>query len=328
MASATDHNAADGGMDSPRAISATTVRYIKLGPGGAWETTCLDGDRIDWGVPTNPHDCARAGDWAAAREFYLANGVGPGTATGYTREMRDFYSLGADCLWITMARGHLWWAFAGPEVALTSGNTKVEGEASRRTIGGWRNTDVQGRPLALDGLSTRLTQLAAYRGTICTVREQAYLLRRLSGEEEPLVAAAREARWALVAATSDLVRHLHWADFELLVDLLLTRGGWRRVSALGGYMKDIDLVLEQPLTGERASVQVKSAADQATFDQCVAAFNASGAANRFFFACHTPRGALTLPPAASDRVHLWGGMELAYAAVDAGLVGWLIDRAG
>ena len=104
------------------------------------------------------------------------------------------------------------------------------------------------------------------------------------------MAAARSARQALVAATSDLVRHLHWTDFELLVDLLLTRGGWRRVSGRGGHMKDIDLLVEQPLTGERASVQVKSAADQATFDQAIALFNESGAATRFFFACHTRGG--------------------------------------
>jgi hypothetical protein len=92
-------------------------------------------------------------------------------------------------------------------------------------------------------------------------------------------------------------------------------------------MKDIDLLVEQPLTGERASVQVKSAADQATFNQSVAAFAQSGAASRFFFACHTPRGPLRLPLEASDRVHLWADVELATRAVDAGLVGWLIDRA-
>ena len=47
-------------------------------------------------------------------------------------------------------------------------------------------------------------------------------------------------------------------------------------------MKDIDLLLEQPLTGERASVQVKSAADQGVLDACVAAFEANASANRFF----------------------------------------------
>lgn len=303
-------------------------RYIKLGPGGVWEPSSLDGGRIDWGMPTNPHGAANAADWVAARQFYIDNGSAPGPATGFTRELRDFYTLSADCIWITFARGHLWWALAAPAVTLTGGDAKHEGEAYRRTIGGWSNSDVAGTPLTMNTLSTRLTQLAAYRGTICTVREHDYLIRRINGEEEPLVATAREAREVLVDATRELVRHLHWADFELLVELLLTRGGWRRVSALGGHMKDIDLVVEQPLTGERATVQVKSAADQTTFERCVASFSESGGADRYFFACHTARGTLRTPAGDTGRVHLWGDKELASAAVDAGLVGWLMQRAG
>ena len=51
---------------------------------------------------------------------------------------------------------------------------------------------------------------------------------------------------------------LHQDDFETLVDLIFARGGWHRVSALGGNEADIDLAVEQSLTGERAFVQVKS----------------------------------------------------------------------
>ncbi len=92
-------------------------------------------------------------------------------------------------------------------------------------------------------------------------------------------------------------------------------------------MKDIDLLIEQPLTGERASVQVKSAADQRTFDANIASFEASGAASRFFFVCHSPRGSLTLPPASANRVHLWTLDKLATKAVDHGLTDWLIEKA-
>jgi len=41
-------------------------------------------------------------------------------------------------------------------------------------------------------------------------------------------------------------------------------------------------------------VQVKSSADQRTFDANVALFEASGTESRFFFVCHGPRGSLTL----------------------------------
>ena len=66
----------------------------------------------------------------------------------------------------------------------------------------------------------------------------------------------------MVAAAEQLIAGLHWADFETLVDVILARGGWHRVSALGGTMKDADLIVEQSVTQETALVQVKSAASQ------------------------------------------------------------------
>jgi hypothetical protein len=125
-----------------------------------------------------------------------------------------------------------------------------------------------------------------------------------------------------------LIAQLHWADFELLVDLSFARSGWRRGSVLGGTMKDIDLLLEEPVTGERASVQVKSAADQRVLDKCVEAFETSAQASRFFFVCHSPRGNLSLAPSEARRVHLWTSATLAAAVVDQGLTNWLIERGG
>lgn len=59
-------------------------------------------------------------------------------------------------------------------------------------------------------------------------------------------------------------------------------------------------MLEQPLTGERASVQVKSAADQSVLNACITAFEANASANRFFFVCHSPRSTLNVITS-SDR---------------------------
>jgi hypothetical protein len=312
---------------SNAAITPAACRYIKLGAGGAWEAASLDQGRIYWGNAADAHAHAAAGDWEAARADYLAKGVLPATATGYVRELRDFYTLGSDTLWITFARDHLWWAFAEPEVVFVGPETKSAGSRYRRTIGPWRNTDVHGCPLAMHALSTSLTQLAGYRRTICSVGAADYLLRRINGIEEPAVAAAQAARDALIASVTDLIRQLHWADFELFVDLIFARAGWRRESMLGGTMKDNDLILEQPATGERASVQVKSAADQAVLDASVAAFQASPLSGRFFFVCHTARGRLTAPAGTPRPVHVWDAEALARQAVSNGLTDWLIDRA-
>ena len=102
----------------------------------------------------------------------------------------------------------------------------------------------------MSALSTKLTKVAAYRQTLCSLEPEAarYLQRKLAGEDEPVVRAALEAKSAMVAAAEQLIAGLHWADFETLVDVILARGGWHRVSALGGTMKDADLIVEQSVT--------------------------------------------------------------------------------
>jgi hypothetical protein len=53
---------------------------------------------------------------------------------------------------------------------------------------------------------------------------------------------------------------LTWQDFEMLVDLVFANSGWRRVGQVGKSQKSVDIELMLPTTGERASVQIKSAA--------------------------------------------------------------------
>lgn len=125
-------------------IAPAHCRYIKLGPGGAWEAAALDQGRLYWGTDGDDHHAGEVGDWDGARRGYITAGAQPGTATSWRRELRDFYTLGRDTLWITFARDHLWWAFAEPEVVLVGAATKTEGTRYRRTIGPWRSTDLAG----------------------------------------------------------------------------------------------------------------------------------------------------------------------------------------
>ena len=242
-------------------IAPGAIRYIKLGAGGAFARSSLDNGELQLGYHDVPHDVCTAGDWDGILARFQDVRRTIGKARDSTREVQDFYTLGRDCLWITFADGYLWWAFAEPEVAMLDRNPSA-GSRARRTIGGWRNTSIDGHLLRMGDLSTRLTQVANYRGTICTVRAGDYLLRRINGQSEPMLVEAIAARSAMIAAARTMIAQLHWADFEILVDLIFTRGGWQRCSILGGTMADIDLLIEQPTTGETASVQVKSRASQ------------------------------------------------------------------
>lgn len=75
-----------------------------------------------------------AGDWSAVEVALLQAGRKPAKVSDAIREIRDFHQMGTDCLWITFAQGHLWWAFADPTVHWT-GETEAHGARLRRTIG-------------------------------------------------------------------------------------------------------------------------------------------------------------------------------------------------
>jgi hypothetical protein len=272
-------------------ISPKETRYIKLGEKNRWAAYAVDQGELHFGYQSVPHDMCLHGDWDAVTRFLAqTGGQGMREARNAAREIRDFYTLGADCLWITIFDKHLWWTFAAPEVTWLGPEAADRGVRMRKAIGGWRKADVTGQPLRSDQLSTRLTQLSAYRMTICKVRTADYLLRRINGIEEPVIARATEARSLMVAAAQEMITGLHWAEFEIMVDLIFARGGWQRESILGATMADVDLVLRQPLTAETAFVQVKSRAGQKVVDDYVDRYRSSGQYDRMFFICHSPRG--------------------------------------
>lgn len=303
-------------------VEPTDVRYIKLGPSGAWVDRCLDEGVLELGHNSVPFELTEAGDWDAVRAHFLILGATASKASDFTRELRDFHTLPETALWITTARGRLWWAFTDGVVEPVSGEGR--GSRSRRVLGHWRCADLRGAPLTLDTLSTRLTKVSAYRQTLCRVEAADYLLRRINAQPEPVVATALFAREGLLETVGQMIAGLHWRDFEVLIDLIFATGGWRRISGVGGSdQADSDLVLEQATTGERAIVQVKSSADQAVVNDYARRFE-QGGWDRCFIVCHSPRG--HLQPPAITRFHLWQGQTLADQAVRAGLLDWLIAK--
>lgn len=305
-------------------VTARTARYIKLGRGGRWEKASLEKSEVQFGHGRVAHELALTKDRAKIKEALIKAGRTSQAAADVTREVLDFYGLGSDCLWVTFARDHLWWTFADSEVVWL-GLGDDHGERMRKCIGGWRNTDINGVPLRTDTLSTKLTKVASYRGTLCAVQAEDYLLRRINGVIEPLVAKGNLARDALLEVLSEAIKALDWSDFETLLDIMFARSGWNRSSPLGGTQKLVDLVLEQPTTGERGAIQVKSAASQKQLDQFINEADEAGSFDRLFFACHSPKGDLAAPPERRD-VHVWADRKLAETAFRLGLSDWIIEK--
>jgi hypothetical protein len=304
-------------FSEPDRIEPAAVRYIKLGAGGAWLAECLERDALMF-TDRVPHAVAVAGDWDRARQIYAE--AGETQITDRIREISAFYQAGPNELWITFGQGRLWWALAAPGVIEGEGGVRI-----RRTLAPWSDRDRSGRILRTDGLSSSLTQTASYQRTICTVAAREYLLRRLNADLDPLALQADTLMAELTRTVRQIIAELHWRDFEVLVDLIVTRGGWRRIAAVGGSgQADSDLILEQPVTGERAFVQIKSKATAATFRECLGKFERYPEMDRFIFACHTASAGVSAPE--GGRVQLWLGDQLAAKAVAAGLVDWLLAR--
>lgn len=306
-------------------IHARAVRYIKLGPQNAWADDALARGIIPFGDAEDRHDLASAGHWEALADGYRSfKPRTQGVVTDLVRTIRTFYTAGEDDLWITFAHGRLWWAFAGAEVMPTQEPSPATGACYRRTLGGWSDRNVQGEQLRIRELSSRLTKTASYQKTICDVKERDLLLRKINGEINPIVRKASKARNALADTAIELIGELDQADFEVMTDLIFSRSGWRRTTLLGETQADIDLALENPTTGERAFVQVKSAATQSVLEDYIDRFRKDGSFERFYFVCHSPRGKLTAPTEAN--VHVWTGAALANAAIEAGLIDWLMKK--
>lgn len=299
-------------------IQAKAAYFIKLGVGGDWEKECFADGSIRFGYLETPHELCLSGDWKAVWDLWFSKRPNGGTATRDVKQIRAFYESGEDTIFITFADGMLHWCRPSGPVEQPNDQTRKRG-----TVGGWSSRSVGGKPLTKDRLSGRLLVVEGFRGTICQVSAFDYLMRKLNDELLPEVAAAEEAELALIEAIVHMMRLLTWKDFELLVDLVFSTSGWRRVSAIGSTQKTIDLELVLPTTSERAFVQVKSRADDASLRDYMQRLEAAAIYDRMFFVWHT--GEISVQEDVRG-VTMIGPQALGRMVLDAGLSSWLREK--
>ncbi len=302
------------------------AKYIKLGRKGKWEPICLEDGTLRLGYYEVPHEVALTGKKEAIRDIYMGQGKSQQAATNYARQVLDFYQADAETVWITFSNGFMWWCYAQEGVEfLGQDKTKYpDGSRLRRTAEGWSNLSLTGQELRWNELSGRLTRTASFRGTTCEITDIAleYLDRKINGQELPAVEEAKSVRQDLQKKAEALISLLTWQDFELFVDILFAKSGWVRVSETGKTMKDIDIELILPVTGERALVQVKSKTDQTEFDSYAKNLQ-EYSADKIFYIYHTPA---CLFENKHDKLNLMNIEKLADAALRTGLTDWLIEK--
>jgi hypothetical protein len=299
--------------------------YIKLGRKGLWEPLCLADGTLRLGYYEVPDGVF---DKKGIADIYKKSGTADVAATNHGRQVADFYAAGPETLWITFSDGYLWWAESSSNVEYLGASKKdfPNGSRLKRTLHGWSNKTLGGKPLIGSELSGKLTRSASYRQTICAIKSDAfdYLLHKIKDKDHPTVREAKNAKAKTLRSIEELIAMLTPQDFELFVDLLFSSSGWRRVDVLGGTKKTVDIDMMLPLTNERACIQIKSKTSQPELDGYIDDMSAMPA-DRIFYVYHTATTPLT---AEGKDITLLGPGKLAESALRSGLLDWLIEKVG
>jgi len=293
--------------------------YIKLGRAGKWEESSIESGlmRIGWSEVALS-DITNA-KWKRVRSIISHIKKGQGATTTDYNALRMICDSKEPDVWITFYSSRLWWCQLTNETVCQDDISKY-----RRVVGGWRDEDLDRRPLLLSRVPGQLAQLQGFRGTACRVHDVGLLRRLLNAEPSPDYEEIDRARDVLVDRIAHAIGNLHWKDFEILVDLVFRQAGWRRISQLGETMKYVDLELEEPVTRDRYQVQVKSRAGLAEFNDYATQFSPRGF-RKLYFVVHTPSDDLA-NGSSLENVELVRRRELASMVLDGGLTRWLMDK--
>jgi hypothetical protein len=304
-----------------------SVRYVKNGEGGQWWKVARANEQIHAGWREVPDDLLRAGDFAAAKPYIEHTAKDAGAATRDANALRALIDRPSQHVWITFEDGRMWWCTVRDQVETSAaGSTKDHGHFWLTCERGWSDHSVDGRrQLFMSELPGVVTTVSGFRGTVCKPEGWQAILRIIRNEEDKHALAARQAREAYEHAVAELIGQLREKDFELLVDLILSRDGWARIGPLGGSTADVDAQVENRASNEVAFVQVKSKADQGVFEEYIERFQAQrDRYARMIFAVHKPQGPLTVPTGLP--VQVWHRDRIADLVVRLGLGVWLEKR--
>jgi len=303
-----------------------TLRYVKNGAGGQWWQAAKTNQHIHLGWKGIAHELLIKRDFAAIKQALKSQYGSKQGATQDFNQLRDLLDAPSQHTWMTFEDRYMWWC-----TVLDGATVNPDGESAKKghfwlvCSRPWSNRSLNGKLLAMADLPGTVTAVSGFKGTVCTPKAWREILRIIQDEKDPDAALATVARENYKQAVAKMVTRLSPQDFEQLIDLILTRTGWARISTLGKTLKGIDLEVENRTTDEIAFVQVKSSATQTVLNGYVEQFNNQrDRYARMIFAVHSPSGVLTAP--ADLPVQLWACDRVAQLVVYAGLGEWVESR--
>lgn len=316
------------------------VRYIKLGQGGNLAEQCFENDLLYVGYDTQLPEvrewCNQSRDvnrrHLAVRKiqnYWIGKDKSLGTATNFTNSVLSVAEDQGNVLWLTFHKRRVYYGLThgnGLEQHLPWDDNGLYSGSAKRMKYGWCSVNKAGQALEVNKLSGALTKTQAAQGAVALIQNSPakYFINHLLCRPLTLKDNAVKARERLRYELAEIVKGLQPAEFEVLVDLVFANSGWKRDGELGGNIKFVDVTLMLPSTGETAGVQVKSRTTQEQFQQYLDGDYLSQGFDKFFYVYHTGK---VEKPKDRQNLFVWGTLEIAEKAIDAGLSQWIIDRA-
>ena len=229
-------------------------------------------------------------------------------------------------MWVTFEDGFLWWATARDELEINpDGETTERGHFWIPLEAPWSNRSLSGRSLALCGPPGRRCGGRRVQGHTVPAESLGRDPAHHQGRGGQGCGGGENRRAHYSSAVARLVSRLGPRDFELLVDLILSRSGWTRIAQLGGATREIDIEVENAALDELAFVQVKSRADNVVLGDYLSRFSdRRDRYARMSFAVHTTKGALSAPH--DLPVQVWDEARISELVVRFGLADWVAKR--
>ena len=305
----------------------TAVMYIKNGAGGRWWKVARDEGQVHADWKHVPSALLETADFPAIEPIIRSSwGFKPG-ATQNINALRSLIDRPSQYLWVTLESEALWWCTVHDKIQINpEGETKERGHFWLNCALPWSNYSLgHQRFLAASELPGIIVDTLEFKGVVSEPHGWREILRVIHNREDADARAAAAARLGYELAVAKLIARLQTKDFELLVDLVLSRTGWMRVAKLGGVTKGVDIEVENPSTNEIAFVQIRSVATQTTLDDYVSRFkNRTDRYHRMIFVVHTPRG--NLKPPTELPVQVWTEKDISDLVVRLGLGDWVAKR--
>lgn len=302
-------------------IKVSKAFYIKLGRGGEWEGTSINNNIVRIGWQSVSLQLIKDESWKDIEQIIRAEAGSKSSGTTDFNALQIFCKSTSCDVWITFHASKLWWCRLLDEPIQEDEISKF-----RRVDGSWSDLNMQGERLLLSEIPGSLSQVQGYRGTLCRVSDTKVLERLIKGEPSESYQRCQVARQAFEDVLADAIRQLHWKDFEILVDLIFRQAGWRRVSVLGETMKYADLELQEPITGDRYQVQIKSRSTFSELEKYVKEFPKEEF-RQLYFVVHTPDSTLSAADLSCyPYLKLVLPVKLAKMTIDSGLTNWLTSK--